>query len=246
MIPIRYLFIGKQRRLNCQENLVEIVRVLGLVVLISGMNDDDSPHPRPLSKVERGDSPHPPPTLRQLRRAGQPLSKVERGDSEHPSSVERGAGVVTVETGLPPELLKNARRLRKNQTEAEHIMWKALRNRKLNNWKFRRQHPISEGFILDFYCAETKIAVELDGAHHRLKDQMEYDENRTEFLEELGIRIIRILNEEVLSSKENVLAEDHCLHKLSSHESYINSPSPSPRLHLSISPSPSMERGAGG
>ena len=219
MIPIRYLFIGKQRRLNCQENLVEIVRVLGTVVLISGMIDDGSPHPRPLSKVERGDSPHPPPTLRQLRRAGQPLSKVERGDSphprplskvergdsEHPSSVERGAGVVTVETGLPPELLKNARRLRKNQTEAEHIMWKALRNRKLNNWKFRRQHPISEGFILDFYCAETKIAVELDGAHHRLKDQMEYDENRTEFLEELGIRIIRILSEEVLSSKENVL-----------------------------------------
>jgi len=160
------------------------------------MIDDNSPHPRPLSKVERGDSPHP-----------RPLSKVERGDSEPlpPSSVERGAGVVTVETGLPPELLKNARRLRKNQTEAEHIMWKALRNRKLNNWKFRRQHPISEGFILDFYCVETKVAVELDGAHHRLKGQMEYDENRTKFLEELGIRIIRILNKEVLSSKENVL-----------------------------------------
>ena len=159
------------------------------------MIDDNSPHPRPLSKVERGDfeTLHP--------------SSVQSGDSEVrlPSSVERGAGVVTVETGLPPELLKNARRLRKNQTEAEHIIWKALRNRKLNNWKFRRQHPISEGFILDFYCAETKVAVELDGAHHRLKDQMEYDENRTKYLQELGIRTIRILNEEVLSSKENVL-----------------------------------------
>src|SRR5882762_10535078 len=159
------------------------------------MIDDNSPHPRPLSKVERGDfeTLHP--------------SSVQSGDSEVrlPSSVERGVGVVTVETGLTPELLKNARRLRKNQTEAEHIIWKALRNRKLNNWKFRRQHPISEGFILDFYCVETKVAVELDGAHHRLKDQMEYDKNRTEFLEELGIRTIRILNEEVLKNIENAL-----------------------------------------
>jgi very-short-patch-repair endonuclease len=163
---------------HCQENLVEIVRVLWLADLISGMIDDDFPHPRPLSKVERGDS--------------EPL---------HPSSVER-AGIVTVETGLPSELLRDARRLRKNQPEAEHIMWKALRNRKLNNWKFRRQHPISEGFILDFYCVETKVAIELDGAHHQLNEQKEYDKNRTEFLEELGIRIIRILNQEVLSSKE--------------------------------------------
>jgi len=205
---IRYLFIGKQGRLNCQETLVEIVWGLGLVVLISGMIDDDSPHPRPLSKMERGDSEtlHPSSVQRRDPETLDP-SSLESGDPEprHPPSVERGAGVVTVETRLPPELLKNARRLRKNQTDAEHIMWKALRNRKLNNWKFRRQHPISEGFILDFYCAETKVAVELDGAHHRLKDQMEYDENRTKYLQELGIRTIRILNEEVLSSKENVL-----------------------------------------
>src|SRR5260221_11521056 len=172
------------------------------------MIDDNSPHPRPLSKVERGDfeTLHPSSVQSENSEVRLP-SSVQSGDSEVrlPSSVERGAGVVTVETGLPPELLKNARRFRKNQTDAEHIMWKALRNRKLNNWKFRRQHPISEGFILDFYCAEIKVAVELDGAHHLLKDQMEYDKNRTKFLEELGIRIIRILNEEVLSSKENVL-----------------------------------------
>src|SRR3981189_2272494 len=73
------------------------------------------------------------------------------------------------------------------------------------NCKFRRQHPISEGFILDFYCVETKVAIELDGAHHQLNEQKEYDKNRTEFLEELGIRIIRILNQEVLNNKENVL-----------------------------------------
>ena len=142
------------------------------MVLFSGVNCQDdhaSPHPRPLSKVERG------------------------------------AGAVTVETGVPTELLKNARRLRKNQTDAEHIMWQALRNRKLNNWKFRRQHPISEGFILDFYCAETKVAVELDGTQHLLKDQKEYDKDRIEFLKDYGIRIIRILNDEVLNSKENVL-----------------------------------------
>ena len=140
-------------------------------------DDDASPHPLPLSNVERGDS--------------------------HP--LVKGAGAVTVETGVPSELLRNARRLRKNQTDAECLLWQALGNRKLNNLKFRRQHPISEGFILDFNCAETKVAVELDGAHHQLKDQLEYDRNRTEFLEEYGIRIIRILNEEVLNSKENVL-----------------------------------------
>ena len=106
--------------------------------------------------------------------------------------------------GAHKSTMQNAHDLRMDLTEAEKILWEALRNRKLNNWKFRRQHPISEGFILDFYCAETKVAVELDGAHHQLKDQMEYDMNRTEFLEEYGIRIIRILNE-VLNGKENVL-----------------------------------------
>jgi len=146
-------------------------------------SNEDFPHPRPLSKVEEGDGPHP-----------RPLSKVERGE-----------GAVTVETGIPLQLLRDARRLRKNQTDAERLMWKALRNRKLNDWKFRRQHPISEGFILDFYCAETKVAVELDGAHHQLNDQKEYDKNRTEYLEEFGIRTIRIMNEEVLKNIENAL-----------------------------------------
>jgi len=121
--------------------------------------------------------------------------------------VERGDRAVTVETGIPSELLRNARRLRKNQTDAERVMWEALRNRKLNNWKFRRQHPISKGFILDFYCAETKVAVELDGTHHKSKGQKEYDKDRAEFLKDYGIRIIRIPNEEVLNSIENVLQQ---------------------------------------
>jgi very-short-patch-repair endonuclease len=112
---------------------------------------------------------------------------------------------VTVETGVPSELLKNARSLRKNQTAAERLIWNAIRNRKLNNWKFRRQHPIADGFILDFYCAETKVALELDGGYHMLPDQKEYDRNRTGFLAEFGIRVLRISNDEVLSDKEDVL-----------------------------------------
>jgi very-short-patch-repair endonuclease len=138
--------------------------------------------------VNTDSSPHP-----------QPLSKLARGELQ--------SGVVTVGTQIPTELLRNARKLRKNQTDAEHLLWEAIRNRKLNKWKFRRQHPISEGYILDFYCAETKVAVELDGSHRQLADQEKYDINRTKYLAEYGIRVIRILNEEVLNSTENVLSK---------------------------------------
>jgi very-short-patch-repair endonuclease len=136
------------------------------------MNENSSPHPRPLSKLERG---------------------------------EWQSGIVTAGTGNPSGLLRNARNLRKNQTEAERLLWEVIRNRRLNQWKFRRQHPISESYVLDFYCVETKVALELDGSHHQLADQKEYDVNRTRCLMEYGIRVLRILNEEVLRDTENTL-----------------------------------------
>jgi len=117
----------------------------------------------------------------------------------------QGKGVETIEHGLPPELLANARALRKCQTDAEALLWQLVRNRQLRNWKFRRQHPISPGYILDFYCAGTKVAVEVDGAGHNNKLQCEYDTNRTATLLELGIRVIRFSNDEVLGDPERVL-----------------------------------------
>lgn len=89
--------------------------------------------------------------------------------------------------------------LRINQTPAEKIVWELLRNRKFMNLKFRRQHPV-EGFILDFYCAELKLAIEIDGKIH--DKQKEYDEFRQDVIEKKGLRFIRLTNEEVLQNNE--------------------------------------------
>ena len=72
-----------------------------------------------------------------------------------------------------------ARQLRKNQTEAKKFLWNFLRGRKFQGYKFRRQHPVSKLFILDFYCFEKKLAIELDGIHHLEEGQKQLDEERT-------------------------------------------------------------------
>lgn len=118
-----------------------------------------------------------------------------------------GEGLVTVETDLPKQLLKNARELRKNQTEAEELLWQLLRNRQVNNLKFRRQHPLKVGFILDFYCAEAKLGIEVDGAYHNQNEQQKYDAERTKIIGEYDIRIIRFTNEQVLQNTEQVIKD---------------------------------------
>jgi len=100
-------------------------------------------------------------------------------------------------------LTKRARVLRTNQTEAEKLLWKNIRNRQLNNKKFRRQHQI-ENYIVDFICMEQKLIIELDGGQHA--EQQSYDEKRTEFLESEGNKVIRFWNNEVLTNIEGVLS----------------------------------------
>ena len=78
-------------------------------------------------------------------------------------------------------LLQNAGDLRNNLTEAEEVLWSFLRNRKLDGIKFRRQQPI-EGFILNFYCNQSKLGIEIDGSIHSLREVAEYDAQRTTFL----------------------------------------------------------------
>lgn len=94
-----------------------------------------------------------------------------------------------------------ARHLRKESTPEEKIVWEMLRNRKYRNLKFRRQHVL-EGFVVDFYCHEFRVAIELDGKVH-LK-QKEYDELRQEIIESKSIAIIRITNEELLRNRDIV------------------------------------------
>lgn len=94
------------------------------------------------------------------------------------------------------ELLVNAKSLRISSTEAEKVLWQEIRSKKLGV-KFRRQHVI-ENFIVDFYCHEFKLAIEVDGDYHLEAEQQEYDENRSYNLNEYGVVVLRFSNDEVL------------------------------------------------
>jgi len=90
-----------------------------------------------------------------------------------------------------------ARRLRNDRTDAEAKLWRALRDRRLGGWKWRRQVPI-EPYIVDFLCVEASLVVEVDGGQHA--DQIAYDERRTRYLEARGLRVIRFWNSAVLTN----------------------------------------------
>ncbi len=98
-----------------------------------------------------------------------------------------------------------AKRMRYEPTAAEAALWEVLSGKKLGT-KFRRQHPFGR-FILDFYCHEKKLAIEIDGGYHLDEAQQEYDALRTEYLRELGVREIRFTNEDVLRKMDEVLAK---------------------------------------
>jgi very-short-patch-repair endonuclease len=103
-------------------------------------------------------------------------------------------------------LVARARELRKQATDAEALLWRHLRNRRLGGFKFRRQQPLGS-FVLDFYCEEAKLAVELDGGGHAEKRQARYDASRTAWLGEQGIRVVRFWDSEVLKDTKAVLEE---------------------------------------
>jgi very-short-patch-repair endonuclease len=103
---------------------------------------------------------------------------------------------------------------RKSPTDAEKQLWYRLRNRQLAGFKFRRQYPIDR-FILDFYCLEKQLGVELDGSQHI--EAKDYDDNREAFLHSKGITVLRFWDNEVLVNTEGVLTRilEH-LHQTSS------------------------------
>ena len=100
-------------------------------------------------------------------------------------------------------MLDFARSLRLHQTDAENLLWLLLRNRSFG-FKFRRQHPVGR-FILDFYCHQARLAVELDGGEHNEDSAALKDEFRSSELLKMGIHVIRFWNDEVLTSTEAVL-----------------------------------------
>ena len=103
---------------------------------------------------------------------------------------------------VSPELAQRARELRSNQTPAEQVLWEKLRGNRPNGWHFRRQQIIG-GCIVDFYCHRASLAVELDGGVHQT--QREYDADRDRILAELGVRVLRFPNEEVITDLSMVL-----------------------------------------
>ena len=107
---------------------------------------------------------------------------------------------------LNPQLLEFAKTMRHNSTDAEHLMWQLLRAKRFMNLKFRRQHVIAP-YIVDFYCHELGLVIELDGSQHGIDDSVEYDVERTKFLEALGLTVVRYWNHDVLGRSEVVLED---------------------------------------
>ena len=108
--------------------------------------------------------------------------------------------------GAGKKIFENARELRKNMTFAERIMWDELKNRKRFKVRFRRQHPV-DIFIIDFYCHELKLAIEIDGDFHLEKEVAEYDDGRTGDIEKLGIKLLRFTNDQVTDHRSGVINE---------------------------------------
>jgi very-short-patch-repair endonuclease len=122
-------------------------------------------------------------------------------------------------------LLNRAKALRKEQTPAEQLLWKALRNRQLNGLKFYRQRVIGY-YIADFYCPELKLILEADGDVHFTDEQQTHDAKRNQWFEAEGYRVLRVLNSDVVQNLEGVL------------QVILNLP---PVLHKNLSPTLSLK-----
>ena len=96
-----------------------------------------------------------------------------------------------------------ARYLRREETKAEKMLWKELRNSSLGV-KWRRQHPI-DMFVVDFYVPKLKLAIELDGSSHNIKENKEYDKDRTFYLESKYVKVLRFWNSKIEKNLEEVL-----------------------------------------
>ncbi|NBX03793.1 MAG: DUF559 domain-containing protein [Alphaproteobacteria bacterium] len=128
------------------------------------------------------------------------ISFPAAGDKNPPLPLRERAG----ERGYGEEALEHAKHLRHESTEVEKILWKHLRAKRFESFKFRRQQPIGS-YIVDFFCASTALIIELDGGQHNEEAQKKYDAKRTEFLQQQGYRVLRFWNNEINDNLEGVL-----------------------------------------
>ncbi len=104
-----------------------------------------------------------------------------------------------------PDLKERRQLLRNRSTPAELFLWKYLKGQK-TGYKFQRQYSV-DYYILDFYCPEKRLGIELDGNQHDIKETSEYDKHRTYYLSGFNIKIIRFRNDEVLGNVQEVLSK---------------------------------------
>jgi very-short-patch-repair endonuclease len=130
---------------------------------------------------------------------------VARSDGVVTLAIDRNALQAThMKVNNNPSLKPLRRQLRTTLTPAEARLWKQLQNRQLAGRKFRRQHSVGR-YVLDFYCPQERLAVELDGAAHDHEAAVERDEARTGYLESLGITVLRFENRDVIDNLDGVL-----------------------------------------
>ena len=101
-------------------------------------------------------------------------------------------------------LKKNARKLRKESTLSEVLLWENLKCKKIKGYRFLRQRPI-DNYIVDFYCPELKLAIEIDGASHDFKESYEEDIVRQKIIEQTGVRFLRFKDIDVKRDMMNVI-----------------------------------------
>jgi len=173
-----------QLTVRYKRDIPELFKYNAFCVISDGVNSRAgsffAPYEFFYSWRQKGD-PHP-----------RPLSQGEKGERHYRGGFEF-SGLVDI-----------ARELRKKQTPAEIVMWELLRNRQCMGLKFRRQHQIGD-YVVDFFCSESRIVIELDGAIHQKKEQQKKDTKRDAYLNSSGFTVLRIKNEEFLSNPENTL-----------------------------------------
>jgi len=133
------------------------------------------------------------------------IARDKRGQPSPPPPLPKGEGHYRGGFDFSG-LVQAARILRKQQTPAEGLLWELLRDRRFMNLKFRRQHQIG-GYVVDFYCDEKKLVIELDGAVHDTSGRKKIDQKRDSYLQSIGLTVVRIKNETLLDETEAALAK---------------------------------------
>jgi UDP-N-acetylmuramyl tripeptide synthase/very-short-patch-repair endonuclease len=144
-----------------------------------------------------------------LERALLPFShreKVPEGRMRERPRAQDQLYILEKKLPFDEEILAFIRNLRHTSTTSERLIWSFVRDRRLRGQKFRRQHAVGP-YVLDFYCHDLKLAIELDGSQHGEPLAQEHDVRRDRFLAERGIRTLRYWNNDVLDNLENVLTD---------------------------------------